>query len=158
MNVKIREKQRKSNNISSFGSPNRTWQTLIPRFQVLLDTNFINFSVRNKIDIKQGITACLDAKCIIYVTDCVKAELELLGQNYNVSLKIAKDPRFERLPCLHKGTYADDCIVNRIKEHKCYIVGTCDRDLKRRIRKIPGVPIMFIAKKKYTIERMPDSF
>lgn len=33
-------------------------------------------------------------------------------------------------------------------QHKCYIVGTCDRDLKRRIRKIPGVPIMFITKRR----------
>ena len=47
-----------------------------------------------------------------------------------------KDPRFERLPCLHKGTYADDCLVERITQHKCYIVGTCDKDLKRRIRKV----------------------
>ena len=28
--------------------------------------------------------------------------------------RIAKDPRFERLPCIHKGTYADDCIVERV--------------------------------------------
>lgn len=28
--------------------------------------------------------------------------------------RIARDPRFKRLPCLHKGTYADDCIVQRI--------------------------------------------
>lgn len=43
-------------------------------------------------------------------------------------------------------------------QHKCYIVATCDRDLKRRIRKIPGVPIMYIAQHRFTIERMPDSF
>ncbi len=24
-----------------------------------------------------------------------------------------KDPRFERLACMHKGTYADDCIIQR---------------------------------------------
>lgn len=82
--------------------------------------------------------------------------------------RIAKDPRFERLPCIHKGTYADDCLVNRVTQvmlpsylvswfvvygsipfvclrdvlvlvyiqHKCFIVATCDRDLKRRIRKV----------------------
>ena len=33
-----------------------------------------------------------------------------------------------------------------------------DRDLKRRIRKEPGVPIMYIADHKYAIERMPDVF
>ena len=29
---------------------------------------------------------------------------------------VAKDPRFKRLKCMHKGTYADDCIVNRISQ------------------------------------------
>lgn len=27
-----------------------------------------------------------------------------------------QDPRFERLPCTHAGTYADDCIVNRVSQ------------------------------------------
>ena len=30
--------------------------------------------------------------------------------------RLAKDPRFERLPCLHKGTYADDCLVQRVTQ------------------------------------------
>lgn len=30
--------------------------------------------------------------------------------------RIAKDPRFERLPCTHKGTYADDCLVDRVTQ------------------------------------------
>ena len=86
--------------------------------------------------------------------------------------------------CTHKGTYADDCLVQRVTEvrprisshmcafqasdtrrdafldrlqHKCYIVATCDRDLKRRIRKIPGIPIMYVANHKYAIERLPDA-
>merc|ERR1711916_309911 len=57
----------------------------------------------------------------------------------------------------HKGTYADDCIVSRVMAHKCYIVATQDKDLKRRIRKIPGVPIMYISRHKYNIERMPNA-
>jgi hypothetical protein len=36
-------------------------------------------------------------------------------------------------------------------------VATCDRELKRRIRKIPGVPIMYVANHKYAIERLPDA-
>ncbi len=66
-------------------------------------------------------------------------ELEKLGQKYRVALRIARDPRFERLPCTHKvrffrsvlisqlrfhtllltngqGTYADDCICERIAQ------------------------------------------
>uniref|UniRef100_A0A7S0N8X1 PIN domain-containing protein n=1 Tax=Pyramimonas obovata TaxID=1411642 RepID=A0A7S0N8X1_9CHLO len=128
-----------------------------PPYQVIIDTNFINFSIRNKLDVVQSMLDCLYAKCTPFITDCVMAELEKLGQKYRVALRIAKDPRFERLPCTHTGTYADDCIVERVKQHKCYIVATCDRDLKRRIRKIPGVPIMYIRSHKYSIERLPEA-
>uniref|UniRef100_A0A3P9DSS1 FCF1 rRNA-processing protein n=1 Tax=Maylandia zebra TaxID=106582 RepID=A0A3P9DSS1_9CICH len=91
---------------------------------------------------------CLYAKCkyTIY-TDCVMAEIEKLGMKYRVALRIAKDPRFERLPCTHKGTYADDCLVQRVTQHKCYILAT-----------IPGVPIMYISNHRYNIERMPDDY
>lgn len=98
------------------------------------------------------------AKCIPYISDCVMAELEKLGQNFRIALRISKDPRFERLPCMHKGTYADDCIVQRVTQHKCYIVATCDKDLRRRIRKIVGVPIMSVQSHRFTIERMPDAY
>lgn len=36
--------------------------------------------------------------------------------------RIAKDARFERLPCLHKGTYADDCLVNRVTQVRSYFL------------------------------------
>uniref|UniRef100_A0A1B6KQ35 rRNA-processing protein FCF1 homolog n=2 Tax=Graphocephala atropunctata TaxID=36148 RepID=A0A1B6KQ35_9HEMI len=129
-----------------------------PPYHVLIDTNFVNFSIKNKLDIFQSMMDCLYAKCIPYVTDCVIGELEKLGQKYRVALKILKDPRFERISCVHKGTYADDCIVQRVTQHKCYIVATNDKALKRRIRKIPGVPIMYISQHRYTIERMPDAY
>ena len=45
-----------------------------------------------------------------------------------------------------------------LPQHKCYIVATCDRDLKRRLRKIPGVPIMYISQHRYTVEQMPDDY
>ncbi|RNA10364.1 rRNA-processing FCF1 -like protein [Brachionus plicatilis] len=129
-----------------------------PPYHVLIDTNFINFSIKNKLDVIQSMMDCMYAKCIPYITDCVMAELEKLGQTYRIALRIARDPRFERLPCLHKGTYADDCLVQRITQHKCYIVATCDKDLRRRIRKIVGVPIMSVANHRFTIERMPDAY
>lgn len=76
----------------------------------------------------------------------VMAELEKLGPKYRIALRIARDERWERLKCDHKGVYADDCLVDRVMKHKVYIVATNDRDLKRRIRKIPGVPIMSVAR------------
>ncbi|OQR97831.1 rRNA-processing protein FCF1 [Thraustotheca clavata] len=128
-----------------------------PPYNILVDTNFINFSIKNKLELVSAMMDCLLAKCIPCITDCVMAELEKLGHKYRVALRLAKDPRFERLPCTHKGNYADDCILQRVQQSRCYIVATCDRELKRRIRKVPGVPIMYIANRKYAIERMPEA-
>ncbi|EJW76304.1 FCF1 protein [Wuchereria bancrofti] len=48
--------------------------------------------------------------------------------------------------------------TSRKGAHKCYMVATCDKDLKRRIRKIPGVPILYIRQHRFSIERMPDAY
>ncbi|RLN98802.1 hypothetical protein BBJ28_00017356 [Nothophytophthora sp. Chile5] len=128
-----------------------------PPYNVLVDTNFINFSIKNKLEVVSAMMDCLLAKCVPCITDCVMAELEKLGHKYRVALRLAKDPRFERLPCTHKGTYADDCLLMRVQQHRCYLIATCDRELKRRIRKVPGVPIMYISNRKYVIERLPEA-
>ena len=39
-----------------------------PPFHILVDTNFINFSIKNKMDIIQSMMDCLYAKCIPYIT------------------------------------------------------------------------------------------
>eukprot|EP01079_Euglenida_sp_SAG-EU17-18_P003680 gene3680-4103_t len=95
--------------------------------------------------------------------------------HHQVALKIAKDPRFERLVCDNK--YADDCIVDTVKGAPIYIVATqrlgvqgqaaylapprpalpWDKALKKRVREVPGVPIMYIKQHRYTIERMPEA-
>ncbi|MCJ1420095.1 rRNA-processing protein fcf1 [Xylographa parallela] len=130
---------------------------LVPPYSILVDTNFLSHTVQHKLELLETMMDCLYAKCIPIITDCVMAELEKLGQKYRIALRIARDERWERLKCDHKGVYADDCLVDRVMKHKVYIVATNDRDLKRRIRKIPGVPIMSVARGKYVIERLPDA-
>ena len=68
-----------------------------PPYHVIVDTNFINFSIQNKIELKKGMLDCLYAKCTPYITDCVMAELEKLGPKFRVALRVAKDKIFERL-------------------------------------------------------------
>jgi len=129
-----------------------------PPYNILIDTNFINFSIRNKMDIVRSMMDCLLAKCVPCITECVMGELEKLGSKYKIALQIAKDPRFERIPCGCSGCYADDCLVSMAKKWRCFMVATCDRELRARIRKIPGVPCMYISNHRYTVERMPEAF
>ena len=58
-----------------------------PPYRVLLDTNFINFAIKNKLDIVAAGMDCLLAKVIPCITDCVMAELEKLGPKYRVALR-----------------------------------------------------------------------
>jgi U3 small nucleolar RNA-associated protein 24 len=113
---------------------------------------------RKKLDIVRSMMDCLLAKCIPCITDCVMGELEKLGGKYKIALRLAKDPRFERVPCNCKGCYADDCLTSMVQNWRCFIVATCDKELRGRIRKIPGVPCMYISGYKYTVERMPEAF
>jgi U3 small nucleolar RNA-associated protein 24 len=64
-----------------------------PPYHILVDTNFINFSIQNKLDLIDSMMDCLLAKCTPVITDCVMSELEKLGPKFRVALKMAKNPR-----------------------------------------------------------------
>ncbi|TVY87086.1 rRNA-processing protein, partial [Lachnellula willkommii] len=131
---------------------------LQPPYSVLIDTNFLSHTVQRKLPLLESMMDTLFAKCIPVITSGqVMAKLEKLGPRYRIAHRIARDERWERLACTHQGTYADDCIVDRVMKHKIYIVATNDRELKRRLRKIPGIPIMSVGKGTYSIERLPDA-
>ena len=119
---------------------------LRPPYSVLVDTNFLSHTVQRKLDLLDSMMSCLYATCKPIITSCVMSELEKLGPKYRIALRIARDERWTRLQCDHKGVYADDCLIDRVQRHKVYIVATNDAILKRRIRAIPGVPIMSVAR------------
>ncbi|GJN75277.1 hypothetical protein PLICBS_009374 [Purpureocillium lilacinum] len=125
---------------------------LVPPYNVLVDTNFLSHTVQRKLSLLESMMDCLYAKCNPIITSCVMAELEKLGPKYRLALRVARDERWQRLQCDHKGVYADDCLVDRVSKNRIYIVGTNDKALKQRLRKIPGVPLMSVARGKYVIE------
>lgn len=129
-----------------------------PPYHVLVDTSFLNYTVKMKLDLVNAMIDCLYAKAIPYVTDCVIQELERHGQRFGIALRLVKDPRVKRLKCDHDNIgYADDCLCNRAKAAQCYIVATNDVELKHRIRKLPGIPIMSVLRGRYGIERLADA-
>lgn len=95
-------------------------------------------------------------------------ELEKLGHKYKIALKIAREiiaqddhsgTGHRMLQCAHKGTYADECIYDRCARNRIYLVATNDREFRKRLRKIPGVPLIAVDKEKgkYRIERLPNA-
>ena len=55
-----------------------------------------------------------------------------------------------------KGYMLMTVLWRGLQNTRVYLVATNDRDLKRRIREIPGVPIISAADGKYSVERLPD--
>ncbi|AFN82989.1 hypothetical protein EROM_050560 [Encephalitozoon romaleae SJ-2008] len=127
--------------------------TLRPPYNVILDTNFINDCIRKKYDIREQLMKVVNASIKICVPECVIAELEKLGRPFRVALALVRDNDVQRLECDHKGTYADDCIFNRVSAHRCYIVATSDTALRQRIKAIPGVPLITYRGQRCFIER-----
>ncbi|KAL6849507.1 rRNA-processing protein fcf1 [Amphichorda felina] len=132
-------------------------ESLVPPYNVLVDTNFLSHTVQRKLSLLDNLMDCLLAKCNPIITSCVMAELEVLGPKYRLALRVARDERWTRLQCDHKGVYADDCLIDRVKKDRIYLIGTNDKELKQRIRKIPGVPIISVARGKYVVERLPNA-
>uniref|UniRef100_A0A1I8FJ92 PINc domain-containing protein n=1 Tax=Macrostomum lignano TaxID=282301 RepID=A0A1I8FJ92_9PLAT len=102
---------------------------------------------------------CLYGKCVLYVTDCVLAEMEKMGEKYRGGLEDSARSPVRRLSCLHKGTYADELSGSAASPiTKFYIVATCDRDLRRRLRRVPGVrPSCTCTPGGSRSRRMPDA-
>ncbi|EOB13746.1 rRNA-processing protein FCF1 [Nosema bombycis CQ1] len=128
-------------------------QSLRPPYNVLLDTNFINDCIRKRKDFKNEIMEALGGSIKINVPECVYGELEKLGRPFRVGLALIRGDEINKLKCDHKGTYADDCIVDRITKHRCYVVATSDTALKQRIKEIPGVPIITFRGRKIYVDR-----
>ena len=84
---------------------------------------------------------------------CNEASKKLYGQNEQPNAVVSWESDEFPNGCF---TYADDDFVERVTVHRIYIVATCDKDLKRRLRKIPGVPLISIKERKYQVERMPE--
>ncbi|AFP65444.1 pre-rRNA processing protein, FCF1 (nucleomorph) [Chroomonas mesostigmatica CCMP1168] len=124
-----------------------------PPFFVLIDTNFIYFSLKNKLDIFESFLNCLYAKVIICASNCVLLELEKLGPKFRLALKILRDERIIKLSCIHtkRIIYADNCILDTINRNPNFIVATCDKNLGKKIKKTSNSTLISIKKKKYIL-------
>jgi len=127
-------------------------KNLTPNY-VLIDTNFIYFSLKNKINLCSSLLNCLNAVTIPCVSECVLMELEKLGPKFKLALKYLKNRNFIKLNCFHPKNiiYADDCIYNTVNLFRHFIVATCDVNLKKRIKKLPNSKIITIKRNKLSL-------
>mmetsp|Transcript_18749 Transcript_18749/g.29267 ORF Transcript_18749/g.29267 Transcript_18749/m.29267 type:complete len:135 (+) Transcript_18749:1023-1427(+) len=122
-------------------------------FYILIDTNFVYFSIKNKLDLLNSFLDCFCSRFVICTTECVLKELENLGQKFKVALKILKGDFVQIISCFHspKIKYADDCLLFNSINNKFFIIATCDKKLQKRIRKFTNSRIIFIQARKFKL-------
>lgn len=89
------------------------------------------------------------------VTECTLQDLKAKGPDFTSAFILAK--KFETCRCKHKEPISSyECIRSLIGEDnpKHYCVATQNPKLKDRMRKIPGVPILYVKQNTLGLEPM----
>ena len=116
-------------------------------FQTLVDAELILTCQKASFDILKGLNRTIQSECKPMITQCCMQALYETGNQDAIS--IAK--RFERRRCNHQPTKPEtpsnciESIVNVEGENKHrYIIASQDQELRKKLRRVPGVPIIFM--------------
>nr|XP_020645264.1 rRNA-processing protein UTP23 homolog [Pogona vitticeps] len=124
-------------------------------FQVLLDGTFCQAALRNKIQIREQLPGYLGGATQFCTTRCVIKELESLGKELYGAKLIAQ--RFQVRNCSHfkNPVSGSACLLSMIEEGNPhhYFIGTQDQDLATKIKKRPGVPLLFIIQNTMVLDK-----
>lgn len=124
-------------------------------YQVLLDGTFCQAALKNQIQIKEQLPKYLMGEVQLCSTNCVIKELESLGKELYGAKVIAQ--RFQTRHCAHlkSPVSSSQCLLSMIGEDNShhYFVATQDRELTNNVKKIPGVPLMFIIQNTIVLDK-----
>ncbi|XP_032875105.1 rRNA-processing protein UTP23 homolog [Amblyraja radiata] len=124
-------------------------------FQILLDGTFCQAALKNKIQIKEQMPKYLMGEVQMCTTSCVLKELESLGKELYGAKLIAQ--RFQIRNCAHfkNPESASACLLSMVKNNNLhhYFVATQDQHLTMKIKKLSGVPLMYIVQNTMVLEK-----
>lgn len=128
-----------------------------PPFKIIIDGNFISISLKKKFDIKTSLEKFLNEKVRLIIPSCIFKELQLIEDKIPGILKLISQYKIEE--CNHNQIDPITCIRNYIgkKNHDKYFVATQDDFLRKQLRKIPGVPLIFFDQNMLLIDKLSPS-
>ncbi|MED6263713.1 hypothetical protein CHARACLAT_007293 [Characodon lateralis] len=115
-------------------------------FQILIDGTFCQAALKNKIQIKEQMPKYLMGEVQLCTTNCALKELETIGkQLYGAKIILQ---RFQVRKCAHlkNPVPASECLLSMLEETNPhhYFVATQDHAVTAGLKKIPGVPLLYI--------------
>ncbi|NXM70493.1 UTP23 protein, partial [Serilophus lunatus] len=124
-------------------------------FQVLLDGTFCQAALRNKIQIREQLPGYLGGAAQLCTTRCVIKELESLGKALYGAKLIAQ--RFQVRNCSHHKdpVSGSTCLLSMIENDNLhhFFIATQDQDLSNKVKKKPGVPLLFIIQNTMVLDK-----
>ncbi|XDV34991.1 hypothetical protein PO909_005048 [Leuciscus waleckii] len=115
-------------------------------FQIIIDGTFCHAALKNKIQIKEQLPKYLMGEVQLCTTNCALKELETLPKElYGAKLILQ---RFQIRRCKHTNdpVPASECVLSMLGETNPhhYFIATQDQELTKALKKIPGVPLLYI--------------
>eukprot|EP00245_Coleochaete_scutata_P011444 TRINITY_DN4243_c0_g1_i1.p1 TRINITY_DN4243_c0_g1~~TRINITY_DN4243_c0_g1_i1.p1 ORF type:complete len:327 (-),score=81.75 TRINITY_DN4243_c0_g1_i1:466-1446(-) len=129
-------------------------------FKVLCDGNFVHKTLTSPPlgNVEESLSKVLGSHLKAMVTRCVTSELRRLGPAFNTTTKVAL--RMHLAKCMHeKPVLAADCIRAMISESKGehFFVASQDLELRKHLRKVPGVGLVFAKRDTVVLEPPSDA-
>ncbi|KFY40401.1 hypothetical protein V494_03515, partial [Pseudogymnoascus sp. VKM F-4513 (FW-928)] len=138
-------------------------------YQVLLDADIIRDADKFKMDLIGGLERTLHGQVKPMITQCSMRHLYNAAKEPGVSFLIDKAKLFERRRCGHlpadypEPLSAESCISSVVdakgsgRNKHCYVVASQDVEVRRKMRAVVGVPLVYINRSVMIMEPMADA-
>ncbi|CAK7212078.1 hypothetical protein SBRCBS47491_001348 [Sporothrix bragantina] len=138
-------------------------------YQVLVDADLVHDAERFTMDLQAGLERTLHGKVKIMITQCCIRHLYSKNKEPGVNRAIDLAKTFERRRCGHRpDDFAEalstlDCLSHVVDEkgrgenkHR-YVVATQDQNVRRYMRTVSGVPLIYINRSVMIMEPMSET-
>ncbi|OBT61856.1 hypothetical protein VE03_08818 [Pseudogymnoascus sp. 23342-1-I1] len=138
-------------------------------YQVLLDADVIRDADKFKMDLIGGLERTLHGQVKPMITQCSMRHLYAAAKEPGVSFLIDKAKLFERRRCGHlpadypEPLSSEACIASVVdakgsgRNKHCYVVASQDVEVRRKMRAVVGVPLVYINRSVMIMEPMADA-
>ncbi|KAG0339739.1 hypothetical protein BG004_006696 [Podila humilis] len=122
-------------------------------FQVLVDADFIQAALEQRIDLRTQIPKVLCDASKQMVTPCTMALLKSRGEDASGAFLASK--RFEKRRCKHQEAVDESLCLSQIigssNQHN-YVVASQSKKLRSQFASVPGVPLLYINRANMILE------
>ncbi|CAI5745751.1 unnamed protein product [Peronospora destructor] len=123
-------------------------------YKVLLDSNFIAMCIQMKVDVHERVATYLQVKpyeCEFYVPRAALEELQLLGESMKEASELATSFQVEEIYDQSEKEDGKPVDVSKAiqtiigdKNDRKFVVCTQEVELRKALRLVPGVPLMYL--------------